>query len=354
VVIAYLSPFCLILNHEDSWSCSLKEVNERSYDYVKLNKLAGRLDIGLKPPFHMLLGFDGSMVVPALKDFRDPQDAASCFNRVLGRLLMGGVFSEAVTVNDLQMGSLLPTGYVRVSSNSQSFSTELHTALRYSMGNPTQTMQLLNPRQHRVPELREAYNKGAAACDGLAEFLPSFLVNGYSHVRRRAWGEAVADLWIGIEQVTSHVWETRIIKDPRTAEVDFKERRDILHDSRVWTVAVILEILFQREVLDEATYRLLSRARRARNSLAHRGVLPAREHAFNALEGLLRLISLAKNPGNPEVYADLKDTLDRELEAESNRPRQYKTEEVIAWLPIPPLPGDKNWGEKPFEKVMVE
>jgi len=48
-------------------------------------------------------------------------------------------------------------------------------------------------------------------------------------------------------------------------------------------MAVILEVLYQRELIDEDTYSMLSQARRARNALAHRGSLPTEDHATAAL-----------------------------------------------------------------------
>jgi len=145
VLVTYLQPFCLILNSDDGWECSHEDVNAKTYDYVKLNKLTGWLDSGLERPFHLLLGFDGSLVLPALGKFSDPQEAVAHFNRLLGHLLLGGIFSEAVTGNDLQRGWLLPTGYIRLHGRSESFRVDLHTALRQRLGNPVQTITLLHP-----------------------------------------------------------------------------------------------------------------------------------------------------------------------------------------------------------------
>jgi len=40
------------------------------------NKVVGGvLDIGLKPPLHLMLGFDGSLILPAIPKFHNPQDA---------------------------------------------------------------------------------------------------------------------------------------------------------------------------------------------------------------------------------------------------------------------------------------
>ena len=36
---------------------------------------------------------------------------------------------------------------------------------------------------------------------------------------------------------------------------------------------------------------------------------------------------------------------------EKRRSRILKNEEVVAWLPIPPIPGDLDWGDKPYEAI---
>src|SRR5688500_16500266 len=81
VILASTSPFRLIKrDRTDNWKPTWDELNKRNYDYVKLSRLSTFIDVGLPNPFSMGVGFDGTLVLPALSQFADRDVVLSVFN----------------------------------------------------------------------------------------------------------------------------------------------------------------------------------------------------------------------------------------------------------------------------------
>jgi hypothetical protein len=352
VVVAYLQPFCLLLNEIDEWVCSLDNVNHQTFDYVKLNKITGGVDIGLKSSLSLLLGFDGSLIIPAINEFREPQNAVIAFNKFLGCIALAGLVHEAVSVYDIQRGKLLPTGYVRLLPHSMPGSSraDLHFSLRGRTSNLDQSIVLWEPQLRKATDLAVAYHKGKRAFSLITELSPTFLIEGISHIGYQAWSEALSDLWIGVEQVLSHLWSHHVLNDPAFSKATFKERNNILGDKRAWTAGVVLELLFQRAIIDLTTYENLSIARTSRNHLAHEGRPVTAGQALSALDGFLRLLSLSETPGEPSRYLDLSKQI---REHQSTTKHSAAKPEVKAWREMLPLPGETKWGNKEYEKVLL-
>jgi hypothetical protein len=330
----------------------LDDVNKLAFDYVKLNKVVGGVDIGLKPPLHLMLGFDGSLILPAIPKFHNPQDAVISFNKFLGCIALAGLIHDSVSVYDVQRGVLLPTGYVRVFPPPRPGSSrvDLHFSLRGRSSSADQSIVLWEPRSKRARGLQVAYLQGAKTFSSIPELSPSFLIEGISHILSFAWSEALSDLWIGTEQLLSHLWSQHVLDDPNLSKANFGERKNILKDKRAWTSSIVLELLFQRSIIDLLTYESLSIARKARNHLAHDGIPVIQDQAFSALDGFLRILSLSETPGEPMHYLSLSNQIKEDRNV--TKPH-FSDAEVKAWREILPLPGEKQWGQKDYEKVFL-
>lgn len=92
LVMAVSAPLKLIAKDaRDSWKPSLEDINRSTYDYLELNRASGFID-GNVAPYMMLVGFDGSLAMPALPEFSQPDVALRIFNRVFLEMLLGGVY----------------------------------------------------------------------------------------------------------------------------------------------------------------------------------------------------------------------------------------------------------------------
>jgi hypothetical protein len=99
---------------DDAWAPTLEQINGREYDYVKLHRMSTYVDVGIAP-FSLGICFDGTLVLPALPQYQDRTSALTLFNKTLTELVVGGLYCEAVTPDDLSYGSLSYTSYARIS-----------------------------------------------------------------------------------------------------------------------------------------------------------------------------------------------------------------------------------------------
>jgi hypothetical protein len=113
-------------------------------------------------------------------------------------------------------------------------------------------------------------------------------------------------------------------------------------------------MLFQRAFLDDETYSLLHIARKSRNDLVHSGIAPTVTEAEAAFDALFRLISLV-HTGVPDTLLEM---ISRYKAIDPFTKRALPTEPIPVdkldglWLgPLPPIPGEKEWGDKEYPKV---
>ena len=55
-----------------------------------------------------------------------------------------------------------------------------------------------------------AAHKGRLALEGVPGVRGEFLLKGATGFARRDWGTALANLWIVVEQLTTHLWYSKI------------------------------------------------------------------------------------------------------------------------------------------------
>jgi len=111
VLTANFTPLRFVIRGKDDvWAPTLEQTNSGTYDYVKLHRLSTFVDVGLAP-FSLGVSFDGTLLLPALPQFKDTAKALDLFNRMLTELLIGGLYCEAVAPDDLGYGELSFNAY---------------------------------------------------------------------------------------------------------------------------------------------------------------------------------------------------------------------------------------------------
>ncbi len=92
------------------------------------------------------------------------------------------------------------------------------------------------------------------------------------------------------EQLTSTLWK-QFLGNAVYQVVNLKDRmKSLAGDHRTWSASVCQELLFQVGLLEEETFVLLFKARKARNDLVHSGRTPTKEVVENVYKGLLQLM----------------------------------------------------------------
>jgi hypothetical protein len=129
IIIGNCAPFRLVTRKSDKWDPTLKQINNRTYDYVKLCRLSMFIDVGIKP-FSIAVSFDGSLILPGIEKFRNRDVAVNKFNETLGILLLGGIYSEAIQPVDISYGTMFLDGYVKQYGRGSGAISNFHSSIR--------------------------------------------------------------------------------------------------------------------------------------------------------------------------------------------------------------------------------
>lgn len=298
--------------------------------------MVGGVEVGLPKPYHLLLSRDGAVVLPCLPHLRSDQEAVEFFNRCFAAMLLGGVYCESIGLDGLDFGSIIDWKYIRVHTSAPAAANRFHHLVRLRQASPLEAIALHGPPSACVADLRAAMDAGRAILEALPELSGEFLLKGVTGIARRDWGAALANLWIVVEQITSHMWALHVMA-PAKATDPITGRVDQLADPRTWTIAVRHELLHQIGVLPRETLAKLSDARKARNALAHQGKHPAATAAQAAYAAVIELLEVAV-PGHPIPLLAL-DLGDHSL-SDPFIPREPATVDPTHWMEIPKLPGE--------------
>lgn len=350
IIIGNYLPFRIIERDTDNWNATLEEINNRAYDYVKLNRMSTFIDIGIAP-FSLGIGYDGSLVLPATEDFRNKENALDKFNETLGILLLGGIYSESVQPDNISYGSLSLDGYIKIHGGSAGLIAGFYKSIRLKMVGTADSIKLLNPTSISTQKIETAYKDGSLILEKLPNLSPNMLLDGTSHYVRNQWSESLIFLWTSIEQLINQIWEKEVVNHPLDEVIE--GRTKFLKDFRTWTTSTRIEALFQKDFVPISVYKLLNLARKTRNEFIHNGKPLNKDKIENALDGLFQTISLIIS--NYESTEELNDTLDviKQKQRGGLFPKKSKLDngEVTHWLAIPPLPGDSNWGDEEYEII---
>jgi hypothetical protein len=353
VVTGNFAPFRLVLRDGyDKWAPSLDQINSRSYDYVKLHRASMFVDIGIAP-FSLVVCFDGTLALPAIDKYRDPDNALSDFNKFLCEVLLGGTYSEAMTPDDICLGRMTLTAYCKTHMASRGAHSNFHQAIRQKHVGTLDVIRLLDPETITVSALMNAIAKGRTRLAGIGPVSAETLLYGATFFARNQWAESLIHLWTSIEQIVEAMWRDRVLSASVIDGIPPKSRLAFLKDHRTWPVATKVELLYQKALLPEQTYALLDTARKARNDFAHSGAMPSRADAEAALDGMFQIGALRiTNHSDCAALDEIPQLVKARSRAYADWDRQGKPlEGVTHWLSIPPLPGDPNWGDEPYEII---
>lgn len=327
------------------WAPTLEQINRRDYDYVKLHRMSTYFDVGIAP-YSLGVCFDGTLVLPALQEFQDRSHARALFNATLTELLLGGVYCEAVTPDDIGYGSLSFDSYLRIHGGGSGPSISFHKAARQKHIGTLDVISLLNPESITIEELQESLESGRKLVNKLGEIPREQVLYGTTFYVRQQWVESLIHMWTITERIVELAWQKFVVS---TDEAPSRKRRAFLEDHRTWPVSTKLEILFQKNLLPASTYGILDEVRKARNDFIHRGVSPTHEAASKSLRGCFELASLYASEFK---QTELFEQVVSQVVARCNPELFPKTtHEVAYWLELPPLPGDNKWGDREYEIV---
>ena len=352
IIIGNASPFRIIVRDTDCWTPTLEDTNNGTYDYIKLHRLSTYIDVDIRP-YSMGVAFDGSLILPAAKEFHDKDKSLDIFNRTLGYLLLGGIYTEAVSPEDMTVGSMTLDGYFRPTTSSSGAVASFHRAIQTKHLGALDSIKLLNPEEIKIEDYQNAIESGKATLSAIPRLSASILLNGATQYVKHEWPESLVSLWTSIEQVLSHIWDAEIVRKRNDFGQEITGRKKFLQDFRTWSTSAKIEVLYQNTLIDPEVYGLLNNARKSRNTFVHEGIKPTQENARSALDSLFALISFAcNNFEDKSSLNNIVEMIEKHLRGELiPKNRIFSKEEVTHWLPVPPIPGDTSWGDEEYEII---
>jgi len=351
IVLAGTWPYQLIFRDDDNWQMTLDDVNHRDYDYIKLHRLSGTFDVGLDP-IYLAIGFDGSLILPLFGELSNKKTYQRIFNTFLGKLLFGGVFFESVTTADISLGEMTNEGYFRYIQTPNGFASRIHRLLQEVEVTSLEAIQLLNPPNITLSSIYNALDKGNNILSNFPNLSVAQLLSGITFLNKWEWAEALIFIWTSIEQIINKIWIEEIY-NKRNEKGVITKRSKFLMDERTWTASTRIELFYQKGLIEVETYRLINKVRKARNDFIHDGIVPNQNNAINALQVLMRVMSkIITNYQKPNELENIEKLILKYMQRSLlPKKKRIHDDQIVAWRKIKPIPGEKNWGEKEFEKV---
>lgn len=131
---------------------------------------------------------------------------------------------------------------------------------------------------------------------------------------------------------------------------DIFKKRSFLKSHSGWNYASKLELLYQRDTIDSKVYELLNVARNARNNMIHRGARPDIAPCKKALLGCIGLLEvICVELSKSQEVRDIK-TLIARCQHYDHTGRSGKDLKPAMWRALLPIPGDEEWGDKPYPR----
>jgi hypothetical protein len=333
--VAATSPFTLVtFDEEDKPQFTLEEVNNRSYDRLKLCRTTTSFDPLLSAMDRMavIVSYTGALLFPRIQNVTE-EDVLDSANRLLLKLTFGGIDFDAVAPSDVGFGTIYGTGYYLTGGGAGGRNFSRLMALQHQDAGSFDTMELLHPRVRTATQMRSALMTGTPVVDNIPEISPNLFLNGLTYFRQRELAPALVFLWSTCESLIGRLWDDHVV--PKGAGIPGRKR---FVEGNGWQAAHMIEVLYQTGSINSDLYTRLSHARTARNALAHRGTQPSLDHCKACLRASFELVSAVRSGGS--VQDEFKSLADRLAAAHDPRTGPLNPQ---YWRDIPSVPGDENW-----------
>ncbi len=288
--MVHLKPYSAVISDKKlQINFSLDQINNNSYDGMQLSKVIGALSLENDDSLEALISYDGAIAIPQSENFPTRIDGITKLNEILCCLLLGGIHIEVLHPHELVVGTL----YEKQSLFS--YLPSLHNQLRCNWVSITERLQpLMHSRVLNLNEIQKAYQEGREVVKSIPTFTPFFLLNGYTSLINQNNNDALNNLWIVVEQLTSELWDSQYVKNIDKHSDGVKSKHKKIQkkiDDNV--ISAKHELLKLAEIISSEVYRKLNRIRRTRNKLAHGGIQPNREVVVELWEILSELLEIA-------------------------------------------------------------
>ena len=266
-----LRPYTAV--HRDvssSLNITIEQINTNSYDGGKLADVVTTLPLGNASGIPALVSYDGYIAIPQCEDYPTNADGTSKINEVLCCLLIGGIHTEVLHSEKLEIGTLIDKRRLFA------FTPSPHSYLRSNGAAIQDRLQpLMYPRVLMVDDIKAAYSQGRHVVDFVSNLSTLFLLSGYTAMIYQNNNDALNNLWITVEQLTEYLWNEKYEKNKNTFPARVKkchtEVSKAIRSDQIWAKQRQLRLA---KIITRDCHKALSQSRTKRNDLAHQGTVP--------------------------------------------------------------------------------
>ena len=292
VHVTYMYPFKFIVNGDETLNFTIEEINSLSYDHSLLHRIIGIVTNCYKGrPIDYIVCGDGALGIK--KDYGlSNDDLLLHYNDLLCKLLLGGIEVESISFRDMTSGKIYESKSIWPVGFGESLNSHIHAELRMRVVGVTDAIILYQPedRTINIDKMKSAIEKGSKIVSSIPNLSTYHLLNGITELKHSSWSSALTFLWIIVEEITDYLWEKEVIE--KVTGDNAKKRKEILKDTRSYTMAVKQEFLLQIGIIDIELYDILFKTRQVRNKLIHEGKMISKNDAMLLYDAIKRLLSL--------------------------------------------------------------
>lgn len=293
VYVTYIYPIQFVVHENEKIDFTINDINNLSYDHSLLHRIIGTItNCYNNNNIEYLVCGDGALGIKKDGEISE-NDIIVHYNDLLCKLYLGGMNVEAITNRDIVKGEIYDSKSIWPVSFGESWNSHIHAELRMKVVGVTDAILLYQPekRTTSIKEIEEILKKGDRIVSSIPNLSTYHLINGITEFCYRNWPSELTFLWIIVEEITDYLWKQNIIDN--VSGKNAKKRREMLKDTRTYTISVKQEILLQIGVLNEKIYNNIFEIRQARNKLVHEGKMISEGTATLLFETVKELLVLA-------------------------------------------------------------
>lgn len=245
---------------EDPWRYTLAQIMDGGYDQHLLARISASLP-SIHPNLPVFISFGGVVALARSQYLPTRVDAAHEFNRIIGHLVLGGVFFHAVRPGDVMRGFVGVEGWITVIDGSS------RAGLRERNWEvpPLVASSLHFAGRVRDIDLHWAHMLGAEVEAALNGFPVHVLSTALTSLWHEDFESALLSFWTCIEYILHRAWRTEFLA------AQFKHHPAIERRLGLDRLGAgeMIEMLGSAGRIEKPQLTSLNEVRKARNDLAH-------------------------------------------------------------------------------------
>ena len=302
--MTYLNPFRIIKHTNESIKFSLDEINYVTYDSSILCRMIGTIvSIFQGAKVEYIICGDGAIAISRKNTSFTSNDLLLIYNDFLCKLLIGGIYVEAIDNKDIDIGNLHGKNMLWPVGFGESASSNMHARVRMKLANNMETILLdgASNTAKSIDDLSQVFRKGNEMISQIKNLSTFYLIFGVTEMMHKNWSAAVSNLWIVTEQIIDFLWLNFFLTDKQRDPEIPSRIKSLQQDNRTYSTSVKQEILYQTGIISKEIYSNLYSVRKARNKLVHEGKMVSEEDATDLYNATNKLLQIATGQLGSEI-----------------------------------------------------